>query len=489
MPGKILKLMQVVGGLIIIIIPTALALVAYYKLHQNDQYIIFKIFTIICAIPFYVILVIVAWIHVDDPQNKGPNRSTNYLAGLLGASLGWLLGIVLEPFTSGEAGKFITYAGAISTFFAGYGAGKLDDLIKYIFNPQNLTRRRAFHGALFLVSFVVTLIVVYQSRFGVYELSITTTSPLPDAMANKAYGPVRIDASGGIPPLKWDITPALPEDLSLDRNIGVISGTPKGVSGPTNYRITVTDNSKPSLSSSKDLSLEVKAVGSQPSVPQAPPSPPPPGNGNRSEIHPDGKLEHGFQIFVAGPNIDCGELAKAVTTAAANAGPKCVEKVLEGFGTSVDFGTKTNGFALAVLDLYRKMLPDPVNGPGPPCQSEATSLEGQVDFALNSAELPSDLTALRSVAACLRQHPTSVLIEGHADGVGTSAYNLNLSRKRANAVKKFLVDEGVPSSLLHTYGYGQGYFWRPYSPADPSNRRVRIVECAIEGLGDRCTIS
>lgn len=174
-------------------------------------------------------------------------------------SLGWLLGIVLQPFTSGEAGKFVTYAGAISAFVTGYGAGKLDDLIKYIFNPQNLTTRRAFHGVLFLVSFVIALIVVYQARFGVYEeLSITTTSPLPGAILNKAYGPTRIEASGGTPPLKWEITPALPADLSLDRNIGVISGTPKGSSSPTNYRITVTDSAKPPLSSSKDLSLEVK---------------------------------------------------------------------------------------------------------------------------------------------------------------------------------------------------------------------------------------
>jgi Putative Ig domain len=222
---------------------------------QSNQYTIFELWTVIFAGIFAVSLLVVAWVHDEN----APDRSTNYLVVFSGMSLGWLLGIVLEPFTSGEAGKFVTYAGVISAFFTGYGAGKLDDLVKYIFNPQNLTKRRKFHGALLLVSFVIALIVVYQARFAVYqELSITTTSPLPDAMANKDYVPTRIEANGGTPPLKWDIAPALPAGLSLDRNIGVISGTPKGVSPSTKYRITVTDSANPPISSFKDLSLEVK---------------------------------------------------------------------------------------------------------------------------------------------------------------------------------------------------------------------------------------
>ncbi len=82
-------------------------------------------------------------------------------------------------------------------------------------------------------------------------------------MVSKAYGPTRIGVSGGTPPLEWEITPALPEGLSLDRNIGVISGTPKGGSPSTNYRITVTDSAKPPVSSPKDLLLRVLPVQNQ----------------------------------------------------------------------------------------------------------------------------------------------------------------------------------------------------------------------------------
>jgi Putative Ig domain len=105
---------------------------------------------------------------------------------------------------------------------------------------------------------VIALIVVYQSRFGIYqELSITTTT-LPDATYDKPYGPTRIEANGGTPPLVWDITPALPAGLSLDHNSGVISGTPKGVSAKTSYTITVIDSATPPISAFKKLSFEVK---------------------------------------------------------------------------------------------------------------------------------------------------------------------------------------------------------------------------------------
>jgi hypothetical protein len=229
----------------------------------NDPYWKFRISTFIVAGLVSFLLLFVAWFH-DKGKGNARNITTNYLVVGLGMSLGWLLGIVLQPFTSGEAGKFVAYAGAISAFLTGYGAGKLDDLVKYIFNPQNLTQRRAFHGALFLVSFAIALIVVYEARFGVYQgLSITTTSPLADAIAEKDYGPTRIEAGGGTPPFKWDITPALPAGLSLDHNVGVISGKPKGVSPKLNYTITVTDGATPPIKKSKELSLEVLQAQNQ----------------------------------------------------------------------------------------------------------------------------------------------------------------------------------------------------------------------------------
>ncbi|MGI9191188.1 MAG: OmpA family protein [Chitinophagaceae bacterium] len=49
-----------------------------------------------------------------------------------------------------------------------------------------------------------------------------------------------------------------------------------------------------------------------------------------------------------------------------------------------------------------------------------------------------------------------VLIEGHCDSIGSVAYNLNLSKQRANAVKQFLLSNGIPERKIKTcIGWGK----------------------------------
>ncbi|MEE2944174.1 MAG: peptidoglycan-associated lipoprotein Pal [Pseudomonadota bacterium] len=47
------------------------------------------------------------------------------------------------------------------------------------------------------------------------------------------------------------------------------------------------------------------------------------------------------------------------------------------------------------------------------------------------------------------------IIEGHADEQGTREYNLALGARRANAVKEFLLSQGIPSSRLRTVTFGK----------------------------------
>ena len=63
-------------------------------------------------------------------------------------------------------------------------------------------------------------------------------------------------------------------------------------------------------------------------------------------------------------------------------------------------------------------------------------------------------------------------IDGHTNAVGNAAYNLELSRRRANAVAEYLVSQGVQRSRLEVQGYG---FDRPANIQNPrasANRRV-----------------
>ncbi|HMC83069.1 MAG TPA: OmpA family protein [Candidatus Polarisedimenticolia bacterium] len=83
-------------------------------------------------------------------------------------------------------------------------------------------------------------------------------------------------------------------------------------------------------------------------------------------------------------------------------------------------------------------------------------LEG-VNFETDRAVLTSDsMGVLEKVAASLRDWPeVRVEIGGHTDSTGSDAHNLNLSQRRAEAVRSYLVDQGIDASRLTAKGYGE----------------------------------
>jgi peptidoglycan-associated lipoprotein len=101
-------------------------------------------------------------------------------------------------------------------------------------------------------------------------------------------------------------------------------------------------------------------------------------------------------------------------------------------------------------------------------------------FGFNEASLtPEDQSRLGELAQCVKDTgaPGTIEIAGHADERGTEEYNLQLSQKRAAAVKKYLVDLGMPATQLKTVGYGEN---RPVENASTeeawaTNRRVEFV--------------
>ncbi|MGV6808201.1 MAG: peptidoglycan-associated lipoprotein Pal [bacterium] len=68
---------------------------------------------------------------------------------------------------------------------------------------------------------------------------------------------------------------------------------------------------------------------------------------------------------------------------------------------------------------------------------------------------PEAKAALRMHAETLRAKPRPIRLEGHADERGTREYNMALGERRANAVKEFLVLEGVNGSYLEVISYGE----------------------------------
>jgi outer membrane protein OmpA-like peptidoglycan-associated protein len=100
-------------------------------------------------------------------------------------------------------------------------------------------------------------------------------------------------------------------------------------------------------------------------------------------------------------------------------------------------------------------------------------------FATDSATLRADLTGdLATVARSLNEYPnTTVQVIGHTDNTGDAGYNQQLSARRANSVANVLVQNGVSSGRIQSFGRGED---QPRASnltpeGRAQNRRVEIV--------------
>jgi outer membrane protein OmpA-like peptidoglycan-associated protein len=108
----------------------------------------------------------------------------------------------------------------------------------------------------------------------------------------------------------------------------------------------------------------------------------------------------------------------------------------------------------------------------------AVTFKGDVTFDTNPTEVRPGLhSEIDRVAGVLRQYPaTLVRVEGHTDSVGSDQYNMDLSIRRAMAVKNLLVQRGIAESRVDAVGYGETM---PVATNDTEagrqrNRRVEI---------------
>jgi OOP family OmpA-OmpF porin len=81
---------------------------------------------------------------------------------------------------------------------------------------------------------------------------------------------------------------------------------------------------------------------------------------------------------------------------------------------------------------------------------------GTVLFDINSDKIkPKAFPMLNESVSILKKNPNlKVEVDGHTDITGTAAYNMTLSERRAEAVKKYFVDQGIDSNRLTAKGFG-----------------------------------
>lgn len=104
---------------------------------------------------------------------------------------------------------------------------------------------------------------------------------------------------------------------------------------------------------------------------------------------------------------------------------------------------------------------------------------GDVLFDTGRSDLKSGAVGnLAKLAAFLNQYPDrTVAIEGHTDSVGSRDSNMGLSQRRADAVRSYLVSQGVNASRITTAGMGEDV---PVADNDTAggrqqNRRVEVI--------------
>jgi peptidoglycan-associated lipoprotein len=142
------------------------------------------------------------------------------------------------------------------------------------------------------------------------------------------------------------------------------------------------------------------------------------------------------------------------------------------FSTALKFACLSAALVLGACtkkEAVATTTPPPVEAPAPaPAPVTSSIIPGSaedlrvnvgdtVHFALDQYNIEEgDKAILGRQAAWLQKFPSvRVTIEGHADERGTREYNLALGARRANAVKEYLVSQGVSTARVETVSYGK----------------------------------
>jgi len=138
------------------------------------------------------------------------------------------------------------------------------------------------------------------------------------------------------------------------------------------------------------------------------------------------------------------------------------------------------------LKLEDHILAAQLAAPSPTLQKklDETLTLGSIEFESNATTiLPRSRATLDQLITILRRAPnTAIEIGGHTDKYGAPDYNLQLSRRRAEAVRHYFISHGLTNQFT-AVGYGDS---RPLSVTQTRAglQRNRRIELRIKGTGD-----
>jgi outer membrane protein OmpA-like peptidoglycan-associated protein len=114
---------------------------------------------------------------------------------------------------------------------------------------------------------------------------------------------------------------------------------------------------------------------------------------------------------------------------------------------------------------------------------EKPSIDLEITFEYNSATISQKalpaVTALGKALTNPELKGTTFVLAGHTDAKGGDGYNQDLSERRADSLKKYLMEKyGIAAADLVTVGYGETKLKNAADPNADENRRVQVVNMA-----------
>lgn len=109
--------------------------------------------------------------------------------------------------------------------------------------------------------------------------------------------------------------------------------------------------------------------------------------------------------------------------------------------------------------------------------AKANTVEVFFDFDRSNISETAAQTLRDTAARTQKNHMTGIDLTGHTDASGSDAYNQALSERRAEAVKKELIKDGIPAAEITSTGVGKAGQLVPTSDGvrEPQNRRTEII--------------
>ncbi|OKO74247.1 membrane protein [Bradyrhizobium sp. NAS80.1] len=108
------------------------------------------------------------------------------------------------------------------------------------------------------------------------------------------------------------------------------------------------------------------------------------------------------------------------------------------------------------------------------------NIDLEITFDYNSANISAkSMASVQALGRALTSPDlkgSTFVVAGHTDAAGTEAYNQDLSERRADSIKRYLVDKyRIAATDLVTVGYGKSKLKDPSQPMAEVNRRVQVV--------------